>query len=230
MNRAYTIRTTMEKEIESLIIKYSWVVIFIPLFTGILHFKKMKKGVRYFFFFVVFGTFTEIITHIAIYYIDKINNSMPIGHFYIAGSILLVSLFYYYYLKGFVKKNILSGLIILFELFAIINIIFFQNIFSFPSLSGAVGALLLITFSILLFARIMAEGKIKRLIDEPIIWLNSAVLIYYTSNFFFYILYNINLSNSLEFSKLTIFIFRFFNTVFYVLVATGFLKTRKAAR
>lgn len=209
-----------------ILIKYNWIIIFLPLLFGIYAFSKFQKGTKYLFYFVVFGTLVEIITYLGIYWFG-IQNSFPIGHFYITVSLLFVGLFYLHKLDGFINKKLIAGTIFLFLLFGVINAVFIQGIYSFPSNSGAIGALILIFFSVLLFAKIMSEANIKRLYDSPVIWFNSAILIYYTANFFFYILFNIILNNSVEFVKQTILIFKIFNTVFYVLIAIGFWKATK---
>lgn len=210
-----------------ILIKYNWVIIFLPLFLGIYSFSTFQKGTKYIFHFVVFGTLVEIITHAGIYWFDFIQNSFPIGHFYVTVSLLFVGFFYLHELDGFVNKKLIAGTIILFLLFGVINAVFIQGIYSFPSNSGAIGALILIFFSVLLYAKIMSEANIKRLYDSPVIWFNSAILIYFTANFFFYILFNIILDNSVEFVKQTILIFKIFNTIFYVLIAIGFWKSKK---
>ena len=152
---------------------------------------------------------------------------MPIGHIYIPVSFLLAGLFYINGLKGFVKEKIIAAVIIVFILFSVINSLLIQSIYSFANYSGAIGALILIGFSVLQFAKIMVEGKIKKLTDEPAVWINSGILVYYTSNFFFYILYNIFLENSVEFLKQTIFVFNIFNLIFYILISIGFWKAKK---
>jgi hypothetical protein len=207
--------------------KYQWIIIFIPLIVGLFLFRYFQKGTKYIFFFVLFGSFTEILTRALNRWLDLIENTMPIGHIYIPVGFLLAGLFYLNQLKGFVKEKYIGTLIIVFMFFSVINSLLIQNIYSFPTYSGAVGALILIGFSILLFAKIMAEGKIKKLTDEPAVWINSGFLIYYTANFFFYILYNIVLSISVEFLKQTIFVFNIFNIAFYILITIGFWKAKK---
>ena len=153
---------------------------------------------------------------------------MPIGHIYIPVSFALAGLFYLFRLRGFINEKIVAAIIILFIIFSIINSLLIQSIYSFANYSGAIGALILIGFSVLLFAKIMVEGKIKKLIDEPAVWINSGILVYYTANFFFYILYNILLENTIDFLLQTIFVFKIFNVIFYILIAIGFWKAKQS--
>ena len=210
--------------------KYQWFIIFLPLIIGFFFYRNFQKGTKYIFYFVLFGTLTEILITVLNRWLDLIDNTMPLGHIYIPVSFLLVGLFYFHLLRGFLKEKIITAIIVIFMLFSVLNSLLIQSIYSFPNYSGAIGALILIGFSVLLFAKIMVEGNIKKLSGEPMVWINSAILIYYTANFFFYILYNILFENSIEFLKQTIFVLNIFNLIFYILIAIGFwqVKTNKS--
>lgn len=206
--------------------EYSWFIIFLPLVIGILYFRTFQKAIKYFFYYVAFGALTEIVIRAAFNWFNIIDSPLPFGHVYISISLLLLGMFYRYGLDGYISKKVIWVIIIIFEIFAILNVFFIQNFYSYPSYSGAAGALILIGFSVLLFAKIMAEGKIKKLKDSPIVWLNTAVLVYYTSNFFYYMLFNILSEYFMELHTQTILIFRVFNIFFYVLTAIGFWKAK----
>jgi hypothetical protein len=68
----------------------------------------------------------------------------------------------------------------------------------------------------------MIEAKLKSLSKEPLIWINTAILINYTGNLFYFILFNPILNISTEvlrsLGKYTVVL----NAVFYVLIAIGF--------
>ncbi len=149
---------------------------------------------------------------------------MPLGHIYISLSFVFIAIFYLHELKGYIYKKAITGVIILFEVFSIVNIIFFQSYYDYPSATGATSALFLVVFSILLFSKIMTEGKIKILSQSSLIWINTAVLIYYSGNFFFYILFNLILEFSVDFINITLNFFKILYALFYCLLAVGFWK------
>jgi len=175
------------------------------------------------FWFIVVGTVTEL-TNRTLRQLFVVQNNMPLGHFYISLSFIFLALFYLYELENFVNKKIIITIVILYELFCLNNVILFQSHLSYPSIPGAISALLLVTFSVLLFANIMREGKIQVLTDSSLIWINSAVLLYYAGNFFFYTLYNFILRYSREFLTRTVYIFLILNSIFYILIAIGLWK------
>ena len=141
--------------------KYHWVIIFFPLLIGFFFFRRFQRGTKYIFFFVAFGSLTEILSRI-FRGLDLNDNTMPIGHIYIPVSFALAGLFYLFRLRGFINEKIVTAIIILFIIFSIINSLLIQSIYSFANYSGAIGALILIGFSVLQFAKIMVEGKIQK--------------------------------------------------------------------
>jgi len=207
------------------IYKFSWIVIFIPLILGLIKYKQLDKSLKIVFYFVLFGTATEVFTKIYSTFFFK--NTMPIGHVYITLSFLIMGLFYFNELKAYVNKKIIVGLIFLFEIFSVINVIFIQSIFDFANITGAIGAMILFLFSIVLFSKVMTEAKIEKLSKEPILWINTAVLIYYSGNFFYYVLFNYSLTISMEFATTTVKFAMGLNILFYLFVAVGFLKVKK---
>ncbi|MEN8116326.1 MAG: hypothetical protein ABFS16_05075 [Bacteroidota bacterium] len=157
-------------------------------------------------------------------------NTMPIGHFYIPISFLIMALFYLKELGGFINRKIIIGFIVLFEVFCIINSVFIQSLLQFPNIAGSTGAIILLVFSIVLFNKIMVEAKIKKLFAEPLVWINTGVLLYYSANLFFYALFNYSVVRNLEFAKFTVNLFSVFNLLFYLLIAIGFWKAGKQVK
>jgi hypothetical protein len=206
--------------------KYVWYIIFLPLIIGSVYYRNLNKSHRLIYWFTVLGIIIEITSKLLRRFLE-IKNNMPLGHFYIVVSFFFVALFYFYELKGFISKKILTGVIIFYALFSVFNILFFQSYLVYPSIPGSVSALLLVTFSILLYAHIMKEGKIQILSQSSIIWINSAILIYYSGNFFFYILFNLLLSYSRNFLIKTLNFFALVTLVFYSLIAIGLYKAGK---
>jgi hypothetical protein len=152
----------------------------------------------------------------------------PIGHFYFPVAFLILTVFYYKLLNKFIKPIYFVIVIVAYELYCIINPIFIQSIYEFPSLIGAVGTLFIFIFSVAYFIKVMSEAKIEKLSREPLIWINTAVLVYYSFNFFYFSLYNLRLLASIEVAKMAAAFFGVFNLLFYSIITVGFLISRKA--
>lgn len=207
------------------LIKLNALTNFLAFFIGIIFYKRLPKEIKTVFYFVSFGVATEIFTRFYIHFWMK--NTGPIGHFYFPVAFFIMGMFFLMTLKDFIKPAYILSLIISFEIFSLINVLFIQDLFEFPSLTGSIGAMILFLFSVAFFTKVMTEAKILNLAQEPLIWINSAVLIYYTANFIFYALLNYANSYSREFALLTVKFFSYVNLLFYLLIAIGFWKVKK---
>lgn len=168
----------------------------------------------------------EIAVFIARHAFD-VKNTMPFSNIYLIATFLLLGLFYYTTLKGLYIRKVLWLIVLVFEVYFLINLIFLQNIFEYPVFARSIGTIVIVSFSIAFFYKTMIEAKIKNLWNEPLIWINSSILIWYSGNLFFTILFNLILEYSRAFSKITMFYFSFLYLIFYGLIAVGFLKAKK---
>lgn len=228
MNRAYVLRFVTNVAFITLnliILKpiyFNWISILIPFFIGLVNYKKFDKSLKLIFYYVLYGTINEIAVRIFIS--QGIKNTMPNIHLYLAVSFLLLGLFYYQILSGFFKRQIIIAIIVLFEVYIFVNAGFIQSIYEYPVLLRSLGTIIIMFFSLVYFYKVMIEAKHTNLWQEPLIWINGALLIYYSGNLFFTILFNFILEYSREFSKITAFYFSGIMTLFYILIAIGFWK------
>jgi len=193
--------------------------------VGLIYYKYFSKEIKIVFYFVAFGVLTETYTKIHQHFIIK--NTMPIGHFYFPIAFLIMGLFYVEVLKDFIKPKYTLTLLILFETYCLLNTLFIQSLFEYPSLEGSIGAMIMFLFSVAFFTKVMVEAEIRKLSEEPLIWINTAVLIYYATNFFYHSLYNIRLNASLDIAVLSVLIFSGLNILFYLIIIIGFIKAKK---
>lgn len=200
---------------------------FIAFIVGILKYRLLSKELRTVFYFVCLGVLTETYTRIHTHFVMK--NTMPIGHFYFPLAFLILGVFYLQLLKDFIKSKHILFVIILFLIYCIINSVFIQNIFEYPSIEGSIGSIIIFILAVAYFIKVMIEAKIIFLSKEPLIWINTALLIYFAGNFFFYILYNVRLTASREVALFAVKVFAGLNLLFYFLIAIGFLKVKKAS-
>ncbi len=201
---------------------------FIAVFAGIYSLRSLSFETRFLFYFVCFGALTELSLWIASEM--GIRDNRPALHFYVMIEFLLITLFYAFSLKGFILKNVVRVVIVLFEIYCLINIIFIQGLFEYPE-TRIVEGLLMVSFSLVFFSKTMLEIEIRNLYKEPKIWINTAVLFYFAGNFFFNILYSIMLENSVQFLRLIIaWFYSGLNMIFYLMIATGFYLERRNKR
>lgn len=203
------------------IVKFNAITNFIAFFIGLVLYRNFPKEIKMVFYFVTLGAITEISARLFMHYVMK--NAMPIGHVYFPLSVLIVGLFYLQILKGFVKPVYVLSLVILFEIYSIVNTVFIQSIFEYASLVGSIGSLLIFMMAVTYFIKVMVESKITNLLKEPLIWINTGFLLYYTSNFFYHSLYNLRIKASMEVTEIAVKFFSFNNLLFYLILSVAFL-------
>jgi hypothetical protein len=132
--------------------------ILIPFTIGVCRYKEIRN-LKYLFFFVGNGVANEIVSKVLKEF--GLRNIMPQGHLYALVSFTLLCLFYRSVFKGYISTKWFNGLIILYILLSIINLLFFQSIFDYPSLSFSVMAIVVVAFAIIYFYKTMLEAEVR---------------------------------------------------------------------
>jgi hypothetical protein len=194
---------------------------FLAFFIGIALYRRFPREIKTLFYYVALGAVTDALSLLFVKYVMK--SSMPFGHFYFPVAFFLVGWFYIQIFKGFIKPVYIIVIIIIYDIYSIINSLFIQSIFEYASLVGAIGAMLIFLFSVTYFIKVMVEGNIVKLAREPLIWINTAFLVYYAINFFYHSLYNLRLSASIDVAWMAVRFFSSLNLLFYLTIAIVFL-------
>ena len=197
--------------------------VLIPFIVGCVNYKYLGK-LRYLFYFVTYGVANEIAGRVLLGL--GAQNTQPKSHLYTLVAFALLCLFYQKVFDNFISKKWFYRLIIFFLVFYTINLLYFETIFEYPSIPSSILAIVIVTFSILYYYKVMVDAKIEELSKEPMVWINTGILIYYTGNLFRYILFNLFLDYSEEFLRSIGVYFFILNGLFYVLIAIGFWKVK----
>jgi len=200
--------------------------IIIPFIVGIINFRKLNIGHRWLLAFVGYGVANEISSTLLLYLGGPL--TMAQRYLYNFITFLLLGMLYDYFLKDFFRKRWILIVVLVYEIFYIINALFIQDINEYPALANSLGAIIIVLFAILYFYKIMNEARILKLSSEPMVWINTSILIYYSGILFFYVLFNLMYKHSPEFGKLTFVYFNIQNTLLYILIAIGFWKVNSA--
>lgn len=209
------------EEIEKLL----WTIIIVPFIIGLNNYHKLNKALKYLLYFVAYGTFNQIINYILIK--AHWENTLFLAHLYAIVAFTMLGFFYKEVLKGFINKQLIHIIIILFVLYAFLNVLLLQSLSEYPSLPLSIFAIVFLLASLAFFYKTMLETKIRILWNEPLIWINMAVLLYYAGILFYFILFNIILEYSIVFAKLVSLFFKVINAIFYSFLAIGFWKAGK---
>lgn len=221
---AFTIHKTHFVDIED----FLWTVIFIPFLIGLFKFRHFSEPLKWLFYFVAFGVLNELAS-VALLHFD-ITNIMVKRHIYSFVSFGLLGIFYFHLLRGFIKANWIIAAIVVYELYYLAHTLIFSNISVYPGIQRSVGTIVHMIFAVAYFYKLMIEAKVRRLSREPMVWINVSVLLYYSGNLFFYVLFNMLFEYSRAFNKLTFIYFAILNSIFYCLIAIGFWQVKPKKR
>ncbi len=200
---------------------------FPALIIGLLRYKYLMGGIKWIFWFVVFGTVMQLLSRAMI---PLINTNIPGMHVYVPIEFFLFSMAYRHFLDGFLNKNVINGITISVILYSVINSLFIQSVYQFPNFVRAVCILILAVYAMLWFLKTLREMKITRLRDEPVVWINTGALIYFSGNYFIFILSNLVLQLSVVLARYAFRVSGILMILFYLLIAIGFWKTKKSVK
>ena len=191
----------------------------IALIFGSYYFRNIKQKFLYLYFYVLVGVCTELFNIV----LTKLgsHNSLWISHIYFPLEFVLLAFFYIPHLAPVIKRQWIILIISAFVLYSIVNVLFIQSYNEFSQVR-VYSSILLVLFSLIYFYRVMNEGKISKVWEEPMIWVNSSVMIIYSTIFFYNVLANLILAESRDKALLMSYIYSVAIVLFYLLVAIAF--------
>lgn len=158
-----------------------------PLCVGLYKFKKLNTTQHRIFYLVVALFITEMIALLLWY--NAINNQPLYFCYSIIEFVLIVSI-YKEKLPDIFPKTVFNSLYITFISFALINVLFFQDIFTFNSNVITVSAILYIILSLVYFYSLLNKSTYTPLEKSPVFWINTGILIGFSSNILVYLVSN----------------------------------------
>ena len=128
---------------------------------------------------------------------------MPIGHLFTGGECLILCCFYYQLTRNQLARRLLPWLAVLFTVYFVCNLYFFQNIFTYNSYSRTVEAFLMMVVSIGFLQQQLSIKETTRQpwFHSPFLWITMGLLIYFSGSLFLFFFYEV-ISRKMEFYKL----------------------------
>lgn len=168
-------------DIIDFVVKASPVPIWMTVLYGLFAYKKLNGELRIFCWFLFLSGFVQLLSSILWY---KSINNMPLLHLYVTGGYICLAFFYQEVLKGFINPWIIGWSAVLLTAFAIINAIFFQNIYMFASNTLTVESILVIILALSTFTFLLNDMVKKKKTDivKSLKWINYGLFIYFSSN------------------------------------------------
>ena len=130
------------------------------------------------------------------------------------------------FVKSISNKIIISGVIIAFVIISFS--VFFSNIKIINTFPVIIKSAFLIILSLLLFKKILAEPYYENIMKEPLFWLGSATLLFFTINFLFWTSYHYLSETTNNIMMIFVDVLYYSNLVFYLMLWYSFVITKKS--
>ncbi|MCP9763543.1 hypothetical protein [Lacihabitans soyangensis] len=160
----------------------------LPLAVGILNYKYLKGETMAVFYYILIAIFFEILSRTLMHL--KVRNTLPFLHLYTVVEFSIFWLFYYRFFKVFYSPLGMKVLLVTFLLFAILNAIFLQKINTFNTYARGFESLIMIALSLMAFNKIIVELDTRYPTSQPVFWVNSALLFYFSGNLVVFVMSN----------------------------------------
>jgi hypothetical protein len=107
------------------------------------------------------------------------------------------SLFYYQLFETKIVKKVISGLLVIFITFSVLNTMCWQSLEMYNSYSRSLEGAFLLCLAVAWFYKVFINSTIIKLEAHPIFWINAGVLVYFSGSFLLFISNNflLQLSN-----------------------------------
>jgi len=194
----------------------------VAVVIGAIKFRFSLREEKYLILLMICCLAAELTTR-ALWHFEK--NNLWVSHVFTPIESTLLLLFFAKKFKKVISKLILV-LAACFVVLAVVNMFFFDSLFRMNALAKSIECVLLIGVSLLLWVKVMKDLKIQRLMSTTVFWINSAVLLYFSSTVLLFIFSQLILKSQ----ELSIWIWTFhfvFMVIYYVLFSIGLWKIKR---
>jgi hypothetical protein len=156
----------------------------------------------------------------------KINN-LPLLHIYTAVEFICLCLFFYYTLGSWLNKWLLAIMISIFLLIGILNAALYDGLFSFNTIPRSLECLTIIILCIAGYYSILTNIKSEKLNNNPVFWIITGLLIYFSGSLFLFMMSNYILPLNHKLNILVWVIHAMFSDNLYLFISIGLWKIKK---
>ncbi len=153
-----------------------------PVAIGVAHYATLKKPYKVFLLFLMLYVVFDVITSYTS--LNGIHN-LPLYHLMTVVEFVFYSYMYHVIAKNTSYKKWILFIIFLFIIFAVLNTIYLENIYTdYNSNTRVVASLILVSYAISYFYRMLKELTVESVGENDVFWFNTAVLLYFAGTFF----------------------------------------------
>lgn len=206
-----------------LIISTASFFVALPATVVIFRFRQLHSAMKIMALYVFLGGVIQISSS---YLSAQKHNNLWLLHIYTPLEFGCIIWFYSNVLQGFLKRNVFVWGGLGFALLSALNSAFLQDIESFNTYARSLEGILVIVLCLIWCYRTLSEMKIKRLEQDPVFWVNTGFLLYFSGNvlLFAFSNYIVNINRTLN-----LYIWAFhalFSILLYFFITMGLWKAK----
>ncbi len=207
----------MEENIARFFISTSTYSVALPLVIGLLRLKRLQIIQRYVLALVIFSILVELAA-VLLGRVLHLRN-LPLLHVF---SAVQFTLLWFIFAKRLIppfSKRFFWGILAAFLVFAVVCAIWIDGIYNFNAHARSFGAILIIIFSLSYFYQRLIKLDLENLEKDPLFWVATGSLIYFSGSLILFIISNYILSDeAMSFSMWGVHgIFNTFNNLFFMI-------------
>lgn len=157
------------------------ILLFSIFLYGAVSFKKLTAPFRILTLFIGATFFSEAISRVLI---KKMHNTAPGDHIFTVVEFILIAAIYYKLSKSKFLKQALLISIPAFVIMEIINLLFYQTLFQFPSVLLSMQNIACVIFSLLFFTEMLLNPIDVALFKQSVFWFNVSMFVFSVMVFF----------------------------------------------
>lgn len=171
-----------------LFLRFSYLVLFLPLTIGVFGYKSLTKDQRLIWLFVI-ATFVNDSLALLLKVLHRTN--LWVYHFFVPVSFIIILGVYAYHLSETqFMKRVFRWVIIIFVLLAVFNTIWLQGLYSFNSNMISLSSLIYMILAIAYFYQLIKTREQERLDKVPMVWFNTGILLYHSGSLILFLFVN----------------------------------------
>ncbi|MCO5950966.1 hypothetical protein [Mucilaginibacter flavidus] len=186
---------------------------------GFARFKRLSKAFKILTVMILCTLISESIKKV---YGRVYHNNMPVAHIWAVIEFAFSAVVYYYLVSNAILKKAIVISIFAMFLLAIANVLFFEKLSQFPSLTLEASHIVYVVYSLLLFRQMLFAPAEQSLFRQSLFWFNINMLFYATTMFLNFALMSYFIQNKLDVGPLVYFSV-VVNFIFYIVIGVVLL-------
>lgn len=206
-----------------LVISIATFFVVVPFVVAILRYKQLGTAMKIMACYILLSA---VIQFYSSYESAQKHNNLWLLHYYTPMEFACICWLYGHVLQGYVKTGVFWVLGLGFSILSTLNSCFLQDIDTFNTYARSLEGILVIILCLSWCFRTLSEMKIKHLEQDPVFWVNTGFLLYFSGNvlLFAFSNYIININRALN-----LYIWAFhalFSILLYFFITIGLWKAK----